>query len=283
MAGPAIEKAMWEFLHKKFDILLSTTIVESGLDIPNVNTLIVEEAEEFGLAQLYQLRGRVGRTRAKAYCYLFYSTGMMSSEARKRLEAIREFSALGSGFHLALRDLEIRGAGNLLGPEQSGALNAVGLDTYGQLLAEEIERQKGQSPKDRREEETTFEIAVTAYLPAEYVPSEAERINAYKRILGAKPGDLASIKEELIDRFGPLPPPAETLFEIAELRLLARKRGITHVTQDKDGLNIFFSEKSPPEAADAGPFIKRRGRRGPFPARARRRESILKSMIPRIP
>jgi len=248
MAGPAIEKAMWEFLHRKFDILLSTTIVESGLDIPNVNTLIVEEAEEFGLAQLYQLRGRVGRTRAKAYCYLFYSTGMMSSEARKRLEAIREFGALGSGFHLALRDLEIRGAGNLLGPEQHGALNAVGLDTYGQLLADEIEKQKGEPSAERREEDPVFEVTVSAYLPADYVPSEAERINTYKRILSANPEELASLREELADRSGPLPPPAETLFRVVELRALARRRGVTGVSQDKEGLRVYFGEKSPPDA-----------------------------------
>jgi len=238
---------MWEFLHRKFDILLSTTIVESGLDIPNVNTLIVEEAEEFGLAQLYQLRGRVGRTRTKAYCYLFYSTAMMSSEAHKRLEAIREFGALGSGFHLALRDLEIRGAGNLLGPEQHGSLNAVGLDTYNQLLAEEIQKKKGRPVKDQVLDGPVFEVAVSAFLPAEYIPAESERINVYKRILGCGPNEMVSLREELVDRCGPLPPPAENLFRIAEIRALAQKRGVSKVIQVKDGLEVFFDERSHPD------------------------------------
>jgi transcription-repair coupling factor (superfamily II helicase) len=173
---------------------------------------------------------------------------MMSSEARKRLEAIREFGALGSGFNLALRDLEIRGAGNLLGPQQHGALNAVGLDTYGQLLADEIERQKGHAPKGRREEGPVFELAASAFLPAEYMPSEAERINTYKRILSSSSAELLTLKEECVDRCGPLPPPTETLFLLAELRLRARQRGIIHVAQDKDGLSVIFHEKSPPDA-----------------------------------
>jgi transcription-repair coupling factor (superfamily II helicase) len=143
MSGAAMEKVMWDFLHRQFDILIATSIIESGLDIPTVNTLIVEEAEDFGLAQLYQLRGRVGRERQKAYCFLFHSPdAALSEEAQKRLAALKEFAALGAGFKLAMRDLEIRGAGNLLGPEQHGFVNAVGLDLYGQLLSEEIEKQK---------------------------------------------------------------------------------------------------------------------------------------------
>src|SRR5207248_3220983 len=135
MSGPAIEKTMWEFVHRKHQILLATSIVESGIDIPTVNTLIVDEAEEFGLAQLYQLRGRVGRERIKAFCYLFYSPSVpLSADARARLEALREYTELGSGYRLAVRDMEIRGAGNLLGQEQRGFIAAVRLDPSSQLF-----------------------------------------------------------------------------------------------------------------------------------------------------
>ena len=147
MGGDEIEKVMWEFTHRKHQILLATTIIESGIDIPSANTLIVEEAEDFGLSQLYQLRGRVGRERQKAYCYLFYSPSVpLTQDARARLEALREFTELGSGYRLAVRDMEIRGAGNLLGQQQHGHIAAVGLDLYSQLLQEEIARLKGEPP-----------------------------------------------------------------------------------------------------------------------------------------
>ncbi|HRY29957.1 MAG TPA: transcription-repair coupling factor, partial [Elusimicrobiota bacterium] len=241
MSGAQLEKTMWDFLHKKYGLLISTSIIESGLDIPSVNTLIVEEAEDFGLAQLYQLRGRVGRERQKAYCYLFYSPGSaLTEEARKRLTALKEFASLGSGFRLALRDLEIRGAGNLLGAQQHGFVNAVGIDLYGQLLTEEIRRQKGGTPDKPALPEPAIELPVSAYLPEDYLPSETERIAFYRRILDAAASQLHALREELEDRCGRLPEPAERLFEVAALRLTAREKRVTKISQTKKGLEFRF-------------------------------------------
>lgn len=258
---------MWEFLHRKFDILLATSIIESGLDIPSVNTLIVEESEDFGLAQLYQLRGRVGRERRRAYCYLFYSPGTdLTEEAQKRLGALKEFASLGAGFKLAMRDLEIRGAGNLLGAEQSGHLNAVGVDLYGQLLSDEIERQKrgGGSPHDEKTPETALELPVSAYLPADLLPTEAERVVFYKRLLDVAPEKLDALRAELEDRCGRLPPPAEHLFTITRLRHRARACGITHIGLEDDGLVFRFREGAPlgPDAIEG--LLKTYGNRVRF-------------------
>ncbi|HOW27081.1 MAG TPA: transcription-repair coupling factor [Elusimicrobiota bacterium] len=241
MTGAALEKVMWDFLHKKHAVLLATSIVESGLDIPSVNTLIVEQAEDFGLAQLYQLRGRVGRERQKAYCYLFYSPdGDLSEEARKRMTALKEFAGLGSGFRLALRDMEIRGAGNLLGPQQHGFVNAVGLDLYGQLLGDEIKRQKGEAVETRTEPDVSLELPLSAYIPPDYLPSESERIAFYRRLIDATPSEWRGLREELEDRCGKLPVPAEKLFQVAEVRHLARSRKVSHVAVFQEGLEIRF-------------------------------------------
>jgi transcription-repair coupling factor (superfamily II helicase) len=256
MTGPQLEKTMWDFLHKKFNILLSTTIIESGLDIPSVNTLVVEDAEDFGLSQLYQLRGRVGRQREKAYCYLFYSPGAeLTEDARKRLTALKEFASLGSGFRLALRDLEIRGAGNLLGPQQHGFVNAVGIDLYGQLLADQIARQKGEAPARPEEPEPALELPVSAFLPEDYLPSEAERVAFYKRLLDASEKDLDGLREELLDRCGALPDPAERLFQVAALRLAARRAGALSVAVARKGLEVRFREgvTFPPALLEALP------------------------------
>lgn len=234
-----LEEAMHDFLHKKVDVLLATTIIESGLDIPSVNTLIVEEAEEMGLAQLYQLRGRVGRSATRAYCYLFHQNVGLTTDAKKRLEALKEFTSLGSGLRLAMRDMEIRGAGNLLGPQQHGNIAAVGIETYGKLLTEEIQKLKGQ-PVDDQPEGPTLELNVSAMLPSDYVPSESERVIIYKRILSAKAENLPKIKDELVDRCGPLPPPAAALFESARLRLEAKKFGIAEIHEEEEALIVYF-------------------------------------------
>lgn len=239
MKEAQLEKAMHDFLHKNCDVLLATTIIESGLDIPSVNTLIVEEAEEMGLAQLYQLRGRVGRSRSRAYCYLFYSPGNMTTDAKKRLDALKEFTALGSGLRLAMRDMEIRGAGNLLGPQQHGTMAAVGIETYSRLLQEEIQRLKGQAV-DEVPEGPLLELSISAYIPEEYLPSEPERVRMYKRILSAHDGDLPKLQEELVDRCGNMPGPVETLFRAASLRLSAKARGISQVHEEQDGILIYF-------------------------------------------
>lgn len=250
MSGSELETIMWDFLHRKYDILLATSIIESGLDIPTVNTLVVEEAEDFGLAQLYQLRGRVGRERMKAYCLLFYSEGAnLTEEAQKRLSALKEFASLGSGFKLAMRDLEIRGAGNLLGPEQHGYVNAIGLDLYGQLLSEEIDRQKkgGSSAAETvaslpKTTDPSIEIPVSAYLPETFLPSESDRVIFYKRLLDAPLDGLENLSAELEDRCGPMPEPSQRLFDLARLRLAARAKQVVHVGLAKEGLEIRFTE-----------------------------------------
>lgn len=234
-----LEKAMHDFLHRKVDVLLATTIIESGLDIPSVNTLIVEEAEELGLAQLYQLRGRVGRSKAKAYCYLFYAIGGLTTDAKRRLEALKEFTALGSGLRLAMRDMEIRGAGNLLGPQQHGSMAAVGIETYSKLLNEEIHKLQGEVTEEIGDG-PLFELSLSAYIPEDYMPPELERVQMYKRILSANTAELGKIKEELIDRCGPLVDAVKLLFDTAALRLIAKDKGISEVHQEVEGILIYF-------------------------------------------
>ncbi len=246
MAGPAIEKVMWEFTHRKHEVLLATTIIESGIDIPSANTLIVEEAEDFGLSQLYQLRGRVGRERQKAFCYLFYSPSVpLTQEARARLEALREFTELGSGYRLAVRDMEIRGAGNLLGQQQHGHIAAVGLDLYAQLLQEEMSRLKGEvAPPPVRF--PSLDLSVHAFLPAEYMPSEELRVLFYKKLVSAMGSEaLSAVKGELEDRFGSLPNEAQTLLEVSELRMAARDLGIDGIVQKPSSLEIRFLQNTP--------------------------------------
>jgi len=246
LTGDEIEKVMWEFTHRKHQILLATTIIESGIDIPSANTLIVEEAEDFGLSQLYQLRGRVGRERQKAYCYLFYSPSVpLTQDARARLEALREFTELGSGYRLAVRDMEIRGAGNLLGQQQHGHIAAVGLDLYSQLLQEEIARLKGEPPPTISRF-PSMDLTAHAFLPAEYMPSEELRILFYKKLVAAETYDaLQAVQAELEDRFGPLPNEAQTLIEISTLRLVARDMGISGVMQKPSSLEIQFLANTP--------------------------------------
>jgi transcription-repair coupling factor (superfamily II helicase) len=246
MSGAAIEKVMWEFTHRKHEVLLATSIIESGIDIPTANTLIVEEAEEFGLSQLYQLRGRVGRERQKAYCYLFYSPSVpLTQDARARLEALREFTELGSGYRLAMRDMEIRGAGNLLGQQQHGHIAAVGLDLYSQLLQEEISRLRGEPPAPAVRF-PNIDLSIHAFLPAEYMPSEELRILFYKKLVAAEsPKALEAIQQELEDRFGPLPAEAQTLLEVSRLRVAARDLGIAAVIQKPSSLEVQFLPNTP--------------------------------------
>ncbi len=246
MSGAAIEKVMWEFTHAKHQVLLATTIIESGIDIPTANTLIVEEAEEFGLSQLYQLRGRVGRERQQASCYLFYSPSVpLTQEARARLEALREFTELGSGYRLAVRDMEIRGAGNLLGQQQHGHIAAVGLDLYAQLLQEEIARLKGEPPPAAARF-PSMDLQVHAFLPAEYMPSDELRILFYKKLVAPEsPAALDAVQQEIVDRFGALPAEANALLEVSRLRVTARDLGISDVIQKPSTLEVQFLPNTP--------------------------------------
>ena len=226
----------------EIDILVCTTIIETGIDIPNANTLIIENADNMGLAQLHQIRGRVGRSSRHAYAYLCYRRGKALSEiAQKRLSAIREFAAFGSGFKIAMRDLEIRGAGNVLGPEQSGHMMSVGYDLYLKLLEEAVQEEKGEIPKPRVD--CAAELLVSANLPSDYVPDAGQRVDLYRRIAlirtDEQKGDML---DELIDRFGEPPREAVALLDIALLRSRASEQGISEIKEQDGRLLLTFAQ-----------------------------------------
>lgn len=231
MKEHGLEDVMMDFYEGNYDILLCTTIIESGLDVPSANTLIVFDADRFGLSQLYQLRGRVGRSNRQAYAYFTVRPDkMLSEEAEQRLSAIREFTEFGAGFRIAMRDLEIRGAGNLLGPEQHGHLATVGYDMYCKLMEETLKEVQGEQ-QIAPELATRVDLKVDAYLPADYVHDERQRMEMYKRIASLRTQiDREDIEEEMIDRYGDLPLPVMTLLDIAQLRALAQRLGATQVS-----------------------------------------------------
>ncbi|MFM7321824.1 MAG: DEAD/DEAH box helicase, partial [Armatimonadota bacterium] len=231
MGEDALEETMFDFYQRKFDVLVCTTIVESGLDIPSVNTIVVDHADKLGLAQLYQLRGRVGRSRQQAYAYLLYPRAKaLSTVAEQRLDALREFSELGSGYKVALRDLEIRGAGNLLGAQQSGSVAAVGFDLYCQLLEDAIRENRGQAPDAAHVPLPTVEIPVPAAIPVKYVASEPQRIQMYKKLAAVRDrADVARLQEEFEDRFGDPPPPVWNALGLLRLRLRCSEVGIESI------------------------------------------------------
>ncbi len=237
MKEQQLEDIMLDFYDGRYDVLLSTTIIENGLDVPNANTLIVFDADRFGLSQLYQLRGRVGRSNRSAYAYFTVRPDkMLTEDAQKRLSAIREFTEFGSGFRIAMRDLEIRGAGNIFGPEQSGNVSAVGYDMYVKLIEEAVREAQsesggGEHPAQPVHAETRVDLKVDAYLPAEYVSGDVQRMEVYKRIsLIRTREDREDVIEELIDRFGEPPAPVMRLIDIAQLRALLSPLGVSRVT-----------------------------------------------------
>ncbi|RKY03358.1 transcription-repair coupling factor, partial [Candidatus Poribacteria bacterium] len=242
MSERLLERVMLDFINRKYDVLVCTTIIESGIDIPNVNTIIIDRADTLGLAQLYQLRGRVGRAGEKAYGYLFYPKDRAITEgAQKRLKVIEELTELGSGFKLALRDLEIRGAGNILGPEQHGHINAVGYELYCKLLEEAVRELKGE--KVEEEIETRISLPIDAYIPDDYIPDPAQKVMIYKKIASAKDEEwLRDIEEELRDRFGEVPERVRALLEIASLKLFAQKLGVESISSDGETVRIVFVE-----------------------------------------
>jgi transcription-repair coupling factor (superfamily II helicase) len=242
-----LESVMIKFAGGEADVLVCTTIIESGLDIPNANTIVIDRADTLGLAQLYQLRGRVGRSSRRAYAYLLYRRReRMSEEARKRLQAIFNASELGAGFQIALADLEIRGAGNILGGEQSGHMAAVGFDLYSRLLAEAVEERKARRedrPPRVEKPQAVVDLPVEAHLPDSYVPEEAQKLELYRRLARARtPGDLAAFRQELTDRFGPMPQPVVRLVEVAELRLAAEHVGVASMSREEGQLVVRFGE-----------------------------------------
>ena len=240
-----LESVMLRFAAGAADVLVCTTIIESGLDIPNANTIVIDRADTLGLAQLYQLRGRVGRSSRRAYAYLLYRRReRMSEEARKRLQAIFNASELGAGFQIALSDLEIRGAGNILGGEQSGHMAAVGFDLYSRLLAEAVEERK--AARDNRApilvpQQAVVDLPLEAHLPDDYVPEESQKLELYRRLANARSaGDVAAFRQEVIDRFGPMPLPVQRLAEVAELRLAAEAVGVASMSREEGQLVVRF-------------------------------------------
>ena len=244
-----LEDVMMDFYAGSYDVLLCTTIIENGLDIPSANTLIVFDAERFGLSQLYQLRGRVGRSNRQAYAYFTVrSDHILTENALQRLAAIREFTEFGAGFRIAMRDLEIRGAGNILGPEQHGHLATVGYDMYCRLMEETLSEVQGQ--RVTRELETRVDLRVDAYLPDDYVAEEKQRMEMYKRIASvASDEDRADITDELIDRYGTPPPVVETLLDVSQLREMCNRLGVSQVSRSRDGLTMKLDEHYVPDPA----------------------------------
>ncbi len=241
MSERQLENIMMSFIGGEIDVLVATTIIETGLDISNVNTIIIDHADRMGLSQLYQLRGRVGRSNRTAYAFLMYQRGKMLREvAEKRLAAIREYTELGSGIKVAMRDLEIRGAGNLLGAAQSGHMEAVGYDLYCKMLNEAVRQMKGESTEDQ-EFETAIDIQIDAYIPATYIRSEFQKLDMYKRIASIEnTEEYADMQEELEDRFGNIPAPVENLLRVALLKAEAHQVGITQISQKPSGLQIYL-------------------------------------------
>jgi len=234
-----LEKIMYEFGAQEHDILVCTTIIESGLDIPNANTIIIDDADKFGLAQLYQIRGRVGRSEIQAYCYCFYRDGkILSPEAKNRLKAIKDFTTLGSGYQIALRDLEIRGVGNLLGQQQHGQMVSVGFDLYCQLLEESINELKGE--KVEKKEPTIIDINITAFIPDEWVGDKEQKMIEYKRLADVKSyKELEYLEDEWVDRFGKIPEEVKRLIKVIRLRLLATDIGVFLVREAFESIRIF--------------------------------------------
>mgnify|MGYP002304843686 CR=1 FL=1 len=229
MSERELEKIMFSFINGEIDILVATTIIETGLDISNVNTIIIHDSDRMGLSQLYQLRGRVGRSNRTAYAFLMYKRDKVLREiAEKRLAAIREFTDLGSGFKIAMKDLEIRGAGNLLGERQHGHMEAVGYDLYCKMLNEAVKNLKGEDTAP--DFLTTVELEVDAYIPASYIVNEQQKLDIYKRIAGVETeSESAEMKEELLDRFGTVPKSVDNLLRIALLRAQAHKLYIMEI------------------------------------------------------
>jgi transcription-repair coupling factor (superfamily II helicase) len=259
-----LERVMLAFAQGEYDVLVCSTIIESGLDIPNVNTIVVHQAHRFGLAQLYQLRGRVGRGANRAYAYFLYTRdGALTPAAEERLRTIAEATELGAGFRIAMRDLEIRGAGNLLGAEQHGHIAAVGFDLYCRLLGESVEslrtlradRDGAPAVVDGVERLAPSSAApgarvslpLAAYLPADYVPDEAQRLRLYQRLAGVVTYDeLGAFFDELVDRYGPLPEAADNLLYLVRLRLAAGEAGIREIDADDVRITLRFFGAPPP-------------------------------------
>ena len=241
MSERELERIMGEFIEGEIDVLVCTTIIETGMDISNANTIIIQDADRMGLSQLYQLRGRVGRSNRIAYAYLLYRRDkILREEAEKRLQTIREFTEFGSGFKIAMRDLEIRGAGNLLGAEQHGHMEAVGYDMYCRLLEEEVQNLKGEAPREESFE-TSIDLNISAFIPDFYIKNQEQRMELYKKIAGIRNMDeFYDMQEELEDRYGDLPKAVQLLLEVVLVKAEAHEMGIVSITQKHGNLLLEF-------------------------------------------
>ncbi len=248
-----LSKVMDDFLHERHQVLICTMIIESGLDIPNVNTLLVNRADRFGVAQLYQLRGRIGRSHRQAYAYLLTPPRMLlRTDAKRRLETIVENTRLGSGFQIAMRDLEIRGAGNLLGAEQSGYINSVGFEMYTEMLSKAVQDLNSDSVtqlpettiKKRDSRDVKVEVQVDAFLPTEYIPDASERVEVYRRLSKTQTqNELVGLRAEIVDRYGVMPSKAVNLIEIVETQTIASVAGVKKVEIHDDVVFFNFGEE----------------------------------------
>lgn len=243
----ALEDAMMSFINGENNVLIATTIIESGIDIPNANTMIIVDSDRYGLSQLYQLRGRVGRANRQAYAYMMYQKDKVLTEtAEKRLKAIREFTEFGSGFKVAMRDLEIRGAGNMLGNEQSGHLVNVGYELYCKMVDDAVRALEGEIVNDESREEATVELKASAYIPERYISDEATKLQMYKKIASIRTSDDEDeILDELLDRFGDVPAPCINLIKISHIRYLADLLAITELKQVGNKVVLNFSAENP--------------------------------------
>ncbi len=259
MTEHELEKIMLDFIERRLDVLVCTTIIESGLDIPNANTIIVHDADYLGLSQLYQLRGRVGRSNRLAYAYLMYKRDkVLREQAEKRLHTIREFTEFGSGFKIAMRDLEIRGAGNLLGEQQHGQMDAVGYEMYCKLLAEAIMEERGEKPKE--DFETSIDIKIDAYIPPHYIEHEEQKLEIYKKIATIKnEKDYYDVQDEIEDRFGTIIKPVANLLDVALIKSMAHQIGVTSILQKQQGIIMKFKKDA---QMDTQKFMKLMNARG---------------------
>ncbi|MEN3091929.1 transcription-repair coupling factor [Lacticaseibacillus paracasei] len=248
MTETQLENVIYDFLHGAYDVLVTTTIIETGVDMPNANTLIIENADHYGLSQLYQLRGRIGRSSRVAYAYFMYQPMKVLNEvAEKRLQAIKDFTELGSGFKIAMRDLSIRGAGNLLGKQQHGFIDSVGYDLYTQMLQEAVNKRRGIKSAEKTDAE--IDLGLEAYLPTDYVADSRQKIELYKRIREADSDEAETeISEDLIDRFGDYPQPVTNLLAIAHLKRFADLAWVNHVTKAGQKLTVVLSSQATAKA-----------------------------------
>jgi transcription-repair coupling factor (superfamily II helicase) len=236
MPSDELEDVMLRFVRHEADVLVCTTIIEAGLDIPNVNTIFIDRADMFGLADLHQLRGRVGRYKHRAYCYLLLDPGRpLTSTAAKRLKAVEEFSELGAGFRIAMRDLEIRGAGNILGSEQSGHIAAVGYELYCQILESAVKRMRGEPDGGRPA--VHLELDIEAYIPRSYIPSDRQRMECYRRFAACRtPEEVDQLGKDLQDAFGRMPETVETLLTLTEIKVLAARSNVKTIIKKEPDL-----------------------------------------------